>query len=138
MAKKPTLEHVEASLARWRSRLKRALTAIEKLEQQRKRLIRRSGWEPAKPVPVEPIAVQVMREKSADPIDTAIPEFLRRGKAAQAAVDQIVAAEIVAEQADVKKRKAAVRIQKMKAKQRGDHKKMPLSGKDALRAIYGD
>jgi hypothetical protein len=38
MAKRPTLEHVNASLKRWRSRLTRAVRMVDKLEKQRARL----------------------------------------------------------------------------------------------------
>lgn len=60
-----------------------------------------------------------------------IPAFLRVKK-----LDP-VAAQIASEQAETKKIKARNRIDTMKAKQRGDTKKMPLSGKDALAAING-
>ena len=46
-----------------------------------------------------------------------------------------VAEQIKAEQEATKKQKARGRIEKMKAKQRGDLKKMPLSGKAALEHI---
>jgi len=67
--------------------------------------------------------------------DTGIPEFLRRGQAAQAAADKVIADSIREEQAATKKAKASGRIAKMKAKKAGDLKKMPLSGKAALDAI---
>jgi hypothetical protein len=40
MAKRPTLETIDVSLRRWKTRLKRAVTAIDKLEKQKKRLLR--------------------------------------------------------------------------------------------------
>jgi len=40
-----TLEHVDQAIARWKSRLRRAMTALDKLEKQRKRMLR----QPAKP-----------------------------------------------------------------------------------------
>jgi hypothetical protein len=73
---------------------------------------------------------QGLIQKAAD--DLAIPSFLQRKK-----LDP-VAAEIKAEQEATKKAKAKGRIEKMKAKQRGDLKKMPLSGKAALAAIHGN
>ena len=63
-------------------------------------------------------------------IDTSIPTFLRREKAPNPVAEQIKA-----EQEATKKQKARGRIEKMKAKQRGDLKKMPLSGKAALEHI---
>ena len=38
MASKPTIESIDASLARWKTRLKRAVNTIDKLDKQRKRL----------------------------------------------------------------------------------------------------
>lgn len=42
-----------------------------------------------------------------------------------------------AEQREAKRNKARGRIEKMKAAQRGETKKMPLQGKEALAAIRG-
>ena len=140
--KQMTLEQNEAAIKRWRSKLKRAMSMLDKLERQRKRLeaaaVRASipahptvdseatlGALPPKP---EPLAVTIIKEMVA-PDDLAIPAFLQRKK-----LDP-VAAEIAAEQEATKKAKARGRIEKMKAKQRGDLKKMPLTGKAALAAI---
>jgi hypothetical protein len=133
MAKKPTLDSVDASLAKWKTRLKRAMTMIGKLERQRKRLAnpRPSGQR-------YPIVMKIMRSadatlvevvKDKPPVksdDLDLPPFLDRSKLEPASV------EIAREQAETKKRKAKGRIEKLKAKQRGDLKKMPLSGKAAL------
>jgi hypothetical protein len=114
---------------------------IDKLEKQRKRLAKKpdhlgtmveivaatvpstgpvTGFIPV--VKPEPLV------KAAE-IDTGIPTFLQRKK-----LDS-VAAEIVAEQAETKKKKAQGRIAKMKAKKSGETRKMPLTGKAALDAI---
>ena len=140
--KKPTIETIDASLARWKTRLKRAMTAIGKLEKQRKRLVKAAS-SPPKPTPVpaakpEPLAVKILREMAApDPtpvkaaeIDTEIPAFLRR----QPKLDP-VAAGIKAEQDETKRRKAVGRIAKLKAKKSGATRKLPLSGRAALEAI---
>jgi hypothetical protein len=37
--KQKTIEAIDASLAKWKTRLRRAMTAIDKLERQRKRLV---------------------------------------------------------------------------------------------------
>jgi hypothetical protein len=135
--KKQTLEHNAAAIKRWRSRLKRAMSMLDKLEKQRKRLEARRDLAIAPPTATapkkpEPLALTIMREFAAPvEIDTGIPAFLARKK-----LDP-VAEEIVAEQAAVKKQKARGRIATMKAKQRGDLKKMPLTGKAALAAIRG-
>jgi hypothetical protein len=161
MAKKPTIEAVDASLARWKTRLRRAMTAITKLEAQRKRLAAKQA------VPASTLVAAVkghiarsrprahadladlgatlgpaIREAAQDagmvPVkspDLDIPEFLRRGKAAQEAADQVIADGIREEQAATKKAKAAGRIAKLKAKKSGELKKMPLSGRAALDAI---
>ena len=153
------LAALDASIKRWKTRMKRAMTMIEKLEKRRKRIATKSA--PAKPLttgssymPVSPepgnagtvkVTLVDPDKKAYDeawrqtlPPDTGIPEFLRRGAAAQAAVNDVIAAEeIKAEQATKAKAKAAGRIAKMKAKKAGDLKKMPLSGKAALDYIKG-
>jgi hypothetical protein len=140
MAKKPkTIEHLDASIGRWKTRLRRAVTMIDKLEKQRKRI----AAKPPKPVAVktpepkpEPVAVTIMRQAAPDPtpvkaaeIDTGIPAFLQRKP-----LDP-VAQQIADEQAETKKKKALGRIAKMKAKKSGETKKMPLTGRAALDAI---
>lgn len=138
MAKKPTLESIDVSLARWKTRLKRAVTAIDKLEKQRKRLlakqsipastlvaavkghIARATSAPTPPPAVEPTAPAPMPTD-----DLGIPSFLKR-------MPDPVAEQIKAEQAETKRLKARGRIEKLKAKKSGELKKMPLSGKAAL------
>jgi hypothetical protein len=132
MARKPTLETVTASMARWQTRLRRAVRAIEKLEKQKKRIEKAAAK-------AEPLALTIMREIAApDPTpgvicravaDTGIPAFLQRKK-----LDP-VAERMVQEQAETKRKKAAGRIAKMKAKKSGETRKMPLTGKAALEAI---
>ena len=67
--------------------------------------------------------------KPAPPDDLSIPTFLQRKK-----LDPVAAA-IKLEQEEQKLAKSRGRIEKMKAKQRGDLSKMPLTGKAALDAI---
>ena len=158
------LEANAMATKRWRTRLKRAMTMLDKLERQRKRLEAAPKVPSAKAAPsvpeksmpwcercgsyhyrttphIEPIVNEVIEDlsKPAPPppsLDTAIPDFLKRGIAAQKAVDDIIAAEqIKAEQAEAKKQKTAGRIAKMKAVKSGDTKKMPLTGKAALEMI---
>lgn len=133
--KQSKLEHNAEALKRWRTRLKRAMTMIDKLEKQRGRLEKAATRvmitkELATP---EPLAVTIIKELAApEPPksdDLAIPAFLQRKK-----LDP-VAEQIAADQAATKKAKARGRIEKMKAKKRGDLKKMPLTGKAALEAI---
>jgi hypothetical protein len=177
MAKRETIETIDAALARWKPRLKRAVNMIDKLEKKRRRLVAKATVSAALDPVLEQLGALTIRPKTeksvvfepderdykdelrlcerywetdqpkaetvAPPADlnTDIPEFLRRGKAAQEAADAVIAdaaEEIKAEQADVKKRKAAGRIAKMKAKKAGDLKKMPLTGKAALAAIRGE
>jgi len=66
-----------------------------------------------------------------DPLD--IPVCLRR--APVHAADEAAIAEIAAKMEEQQKAKARGRIAKLKAKQSGDTKKMPLQGKEALAAI---
>ena len=161
MARKPTLESNAAALKRWRTRFSRAVRMVQKLEQQQKRLmaatIKRDLATVYRP-PASPIcsiaksdpereAAAPKMESAPDPKqvgerieqkvdhDLDIPSFLKRGQAAQKAVDEIIADQIKAEQAETRKKKAAGRIAKMKAKKAGDLKKMPLTGKAALDII---
>lgn len=129
-----TLEQIDASLARWKTRLRRAMTAIDKLEKQRKRLVAKkpvaltenigsTTW----PKPTTTVA-DIDPPPPVKEIDTSIPSFLRR-------TPDPVAEQIKQEQAETKRKKAQGRIAKMKAKQAGDLKRMPLTGKAALAAI---
>lgn len=63
--------------------------------------------------------------------DLEIPGFLKRTK-----LDPVAQA-IKDEQDELKRTKSRGRIETMKAKQRGDTKRMPLSGRAALEAIRG-
>jgi len=141
MAKKPkTIEHLDASIARWKTRLKRAVNMIDKLEKQRKRmtLLPKPRAKLAATVKPEPLAVTILKEMAAPvpapvkaaEIDDDIPAFLRRQSSPSPEAEQIRA-----EQAATKKKKAAGRIAKMKAKQSGETKRMPLTGRAALEAI---
>ena len=148
---------LDVSIKRWKTRLKRSVTMIDKLEQKRKRMqgraITETGVEfniPLKGIK-KPAKLAVMFEPAKlvdDPVvkemkanleaallaqnpDLGIPNFLKRKP------DTVAAEEIKAEQAETKKAKAAGRIAKMKAKKAGDLKKMPLSGKAALDYIKG-
>jgi hypothetical protein len=130
---KKTLEQIEASLSRWKTRLRRAMTAIDKLEAQKKRLAKRQASLPDLAI-APPLAVAVKPKPAPAPpvkgeIDTSIPAFLQRRK-----LDP-VAEEIAAEQAETKRKKAQGRIAKLKAKQSGETRRMPLTGKAALDAI---
>ena len=137
---KKTLEQVDAAIARWQTKLRRAVRAIEKLEAQKKRIVRRQASVPdlaiapplataVKPKPVPAPPASPPPGAAACTIDTSIPAFLQRRK-----LDP-VAEQIKQEQAEAKQRKTRGRIERMKAKQRGDLKRMPLTGKAALEAI---
>jgi hypothetical protein len=143
------LEQNAAALKRWRTRLKRAMTAIDKLEKQRKRLEAKAqadlavttGKRPAVrvSVPAHPTVDSETTLGTVPPapaptveIDTSIPAFLQRKKPGDPIGEQIAA-----EQAETKRLKARGRIAKMKAKQSGETRKMPLTGKAALAAIRG-
>ena len=160
MAKKPkTIEQLDATIGRWKTRLKRAVTMIDKLEKQKKRLAKAAASPPRKlPEPVadqiagyhpdqseaerirrgalpEPVVDKpaensaVVAEVEKQPDDLGIPAFLQRKKLDPAAQ------QIADEQAETKRLKARGRIDKMKAKKSGETKKMPLTGRAALDAI---
>ena len=88
----------------------------------------------------KPPAVKV--EASLKPVpegvvaDLGIPTLLQRQKDAEAR-DRAAADAIRSEQQERKRNKARIRIDEMKAKQSGATKRMPLQGKEALKAIYG-
>jgi hypothetical protein len=154
-AKKITsIEHIDALAKKLRIRLKRTMTALDKLEKQKARLLKAAKAPTVKVVTFEPmfegaVPVSVPAYPTVDsettlgtvppkpeplavahPLDTAIPSFLRR-------TPDPVAEQIKSQQAETKQLKARGRIAKMKAKQAGDLKKMPLTGKAALAAIRG-
>jgi hypothetical protein len=154
------LKRIEEAIVRWQTRLRRAANTLGKLEQQRRRAdkalikanllkeqrsrgsapisdpstlgdaIRKSIQDQVKP---EPVAIVQHSDGSISTItkddDLAIPTFLRRKQ-----LDP-VAAEIKAEQEEIKRKRAQGRKAKSVAKRRGDLKKMPLTGKAALDAI---
>jgi hypothetical protein len=133
------LEINAAALKRWQTRLKRALTMLDKLDRQKKRLEKAKLERPRGSVDLanfsetfgpairESFEDARTKKKQPEP-DLAIPSYLRRTP--DPAVEQLKR-----EQEETKKAKAKGRIEKMKAKQRGDLAKMPLSGKAALDAI---
>lgn len=146
---KHTLETTDAAIKRWETKLTRAMRQLSKLKLQRRRLEKAAARPPKvvtalqASVPAHPtVDSETTLGAGAPPpavqptpaIDD-IPEFLRRGVAASKAVDEVIAEQIKSEQAETKKVKARNRIEKMKAKQRGDTKKMPLTGKAALEFI---
>lgn len=107
-----------------------------KLDELRKKAARRltkrvarTPEPPLDPITQATLVTAPQREDDNDPLG--IPEFLRRGIAA----DNAVRAEIEKSNAERKRVKSLVRIEKMKAKQSGETRKMPLSGKDALKFI---
>jgi hypothetical protein len=131
-----SLEHVDASLARWNSRLRRAVTAIKKLEAKRKRLLNVKP-KPALPISTQVAAVVTVKKPVEDVTDISfaemtgadlgIPDFLKRSP-----VDQKAAVEIKTEAETRKKAKAKGAKAREKARLSGSTRKMPLSGKAAL------
>lgn len=129
-----------AKIKRWRTRLKRAVTAVDKLERQRERLERRMGEPPAPANPAprkQPAATEPAPapEAEAQPapageIDTGIPTFLQRDSKRLAALPDPRTREKKAERRVVEK-------QKLERELTGKTRKMPLAGKDALAAIRG-
>lgn len=107
---------------------------IKTLRRQAQRYEKLAGQPPAPKAAPKPPAMPVVETVKASPPDEGIPDFLKRKKDGEAR-DAAAKAEILAEQAERKKTKAHNRIGDMKAKQRGDTKRMPLTGKAALEAI---
>ena len=158
MAKKPTLSHVETLIARNETRLKRTMTALDKLKKQRARLLKAAPTVPASTLvaavkghiartvtvraslPAHPtvdsettLGTGPSSKPTTDDDKLDIPGFLRRQGPSDA--DKAAADKLKAEQAATKKAKAQGRIATMKAKKSGETRKMPLTGKAALALI---
>jgi len=89
------------------------------------------------PLPKAPAWVPIpsarLREQLLDgEPDLSIPEFLKRGPTPK---DVEARAEIEAAQAERKAVKTKARIAKLKAQQAGETRRMPLTGRDALKRI---
>lgn len=130
-----------ASLVRYEGRLKIAQRKLERLKRACRKALEQVTAAAQMPKPTvaeapKPEAAKVETpppvEANTDELD--IPGFLRRSKEADKK-DAEAAAAIRQEQADLKKAKARGRVETMKAKQRGDTRKMPLTGRAALEAI---
>jgi hypothetical protein len=88
----------------------------------------------ASPLPVSVAEGKLLPEVKPEPVavlNDPIPAFLQRTKEKDAAAAQAIRDE----QAERKRLKAQVRTEVRKAKQAGDLRKMPLTGKAALAAI---
>jgi len=152
--KRMTIEECDAAIKRWRTKFRIAVNRLDDLERIKKRLVARHAKEAAeaRAAAAEQEAAQhvtmiaiaapepVTAPANPEPVTAPgggddIPGFLRRGVAAQKAVDKVIADQIIADEAERKKTKAAGQAAKRKAKARGDLKKMPLTGKAALDAI---
>lgn len=154
-----TLDQIERSLERLRSRLYRTVNKINKLEKAQKRLKQKQAEADfchcaAEPKPHKPHRAQPRYEPATLPQaiennrtiaetksgmsviqsaldDLTIPAALKRTNAK----DEAVKAEILTQQEAAKKIKTQARISKLKAAKAGDTKRMPLQGKAALAKI---
>jgi hypothetical protein len=123
-----TLEQIERSLEKLRSRLYRTVNKIHMLEKAERRIRRRMELEAtpkSEPVVTPPATLDIKEQpwiKSAS-----------RGNLTEA--DKAAIAGIEAAQAERKAAKTTARIAKLKASKAGDTKRMPLTGKAALAAI---
>jgi hypothetical protein len=151
MAKKPVnkLDHVNAAIKRWQSRLQRAMKMLAKLEKQRKRIEKprprvyaeivdvtfrpRAHAAIGDPMTLGPAIQEAIKDQgitgAGSAIDTSIPAFLQRKS------DSVVAEQIKADQEETKRKKARGKAETRKAKKAGDLKRMPLTGKAALEHI---
>ena len=157
MTKKTTTEqlnHVEASLRRWHTRLKIASNKIEKLVKRRRSLMLKLAGLPPETKPRLDLKEQVATLGA----DSLLPDFVARGQAAQKAVDDLVIPPMLRRTMEdrnidqLAERTAALpegslkksqqeRLKRMEEKRRGRSmfakSDMPLTGKDALKAIRG-
>ena len=155
-----SIEHLDALAKRLRTRLKRTMTALDRLEKQKARLLKAAktptvktvAFEPMfdDAVPVSPPAYPTVDSETTlgalPPVTIADEAMARAGLAGshddlgipaflQRKKLDPVAEQIMAEQEATKKAKAVGRIAKMKAKKSGETRKMPLTGKAALDLI---
>ena len=114
-------------LTRVAAKLKEARRSVERYE----RYERLPAVAPVKPVQVPAVTPPPAPAAIPAKVDSDIPDFLRRSK--PDATGLAIAAEAEAK----RKAKSNVRIAKLKAKQSGEMKRMPLEGKEALKAIFG-
>jgi hypothetical protein len=128
-----------ASLIRYEDRLKIARRKLDRLKRAAIKALEKDAATLPPSIPVPPAKatteitnIPVMELPIAD--DSDIPTFLDRRKIGDQK-DKEAAAKIAAEQAERKTLKARGRIAKMKAKQNGETRKMPLTGRAALEAI---
>ena len=119
-----------AKLVRLEAKLKTTARQVSRLE----RAAAKPDTATPQPVPQSAAPVPVPAPGPIAPsVDAAgIPDFLRRAAKASDAKDKEAAAAIKAEQAERKKQRATVQAENRKAKQRGDTKRMPLTGREAL------
>jgi len=123
---------LELRRKRWMSRLTRAHTAIRDLDQRRQRLLKKQDA----PVAEQKLSTEIVAAPQgvvAEAVKTLeendlLPDFLRRGQAAQKAVNETIEAH--SKTVDVEKLKA-----ERKAKEKAERSKMPLVGKAAMAAI---
>jgi hypothetical protein len=125
------LQALDEARARWWRRVVRAVNAIDKIDGQRKRLLKPKALDR-----LDPPIPQVETKHLGGPPSDDIPVFLRRDVKNEA--DEKAKAEILAEQADRHRVKAKASAARSKARAKGELRKMPLQGKDALRAIRAE
>ena|SRR5215469_13958088 len=128
MMKQDKLQQLDQLIDRLERRLTRTFNAWRKAKQRRK-------WMAEKTFTNMKLAEEMVQSTK---VDIATEDFLEIPKALRREVklsDEQAAAELRREIAERKKAKARGRIAKMKAKQAGDLKKMPLQGKEALEFI---
>src|SRR3974390_2879151 len=150
MRRHKNADDIRASLKRWRSRMVRAANVVNKLELALRRIEKREAEEPkpkALPPPIKetaallppspsPVAEIPPQPHRPPPISEATKkEWQALNSAMRAAFfggktkDDQAANELRNQIVERKKAKARGRVAKLKAKQAGELKRMPLSGK---------
>jgi len=154
------LDQIERRLERLRSRLYRTVNAINKLERTQRRLkkqpsaiavaaVKAAGADVATVATQAVKATETLSEScdrivterimspaKTDTLDIKEQPWIKSASRSNLTEsDKKAIAEIQAEQKDKKKSLAAARIAKMKARMKGEMRKMPLQGKAALAEI---
>lgn len=150
MRKTPTqeLDQVEASLRRWHTRLKIASNKIEKLVKRRRSLMLKLAGLPAetkatvvtdRPIPLPELNAFFQKGQAAQKAvdDLTIPPMLKRTMEDRN-IDQLAERTAALPEGSLKKSQQE-RLKRMDEKRRGrsmfGKSDMPLTGKDALKAI---
>jgi hypothetical protein len=134
--KRRTIDQIEALLKKHRSKLKREINAIDKLERQKASASKPKPQPKPQPKPVLDVKSEVLKILTGvdETLDIRQQPWIKKASNLNDA-DKAAIAAIEAAQKERKDAKAAAAKTKRKAKLAGELRKMPLEGKAALAKI---